>query len=123
MLYKTNQNPKLMYRSRLEGKLDDVTLDFLSSLSDDLQITLYDILGSQAHTLMLFENKIITKAEAVKILNALEKIKNENISQKSDAEDIHELIESLVIKKRAKKLVEKCLLLDQETTKFLLIHA
>ena len=103
MLYITILIPKLMYRSRLEGKLDDVTLDFLSSLSDDLQITLYDILGSQAHTLMIFENKIITKGEATKILNALEKIKNENISQKSDAEDIHELIESLVIKKAGKE--------------------
>ena len=71
MLYITILIPNLMYRSRLNGKLDEVTLEFLSSISDDFQIALYDILGSQAHTLMLFENKIITKAEAIKILNAL----------------------------------------------------
>ena len=91
-----------MYRSRLEGKLDENTLEFLSSISDDFQIALYDILGSQAHTLMLLENKIITKSEAAKILRALEKLKKEEFSDKSEAEDIHELIESLVIKKAGK---------------------
>jgi argininosuccinate lyase len=89
-----------MYRaSRLDGKLDETTLDFLSSLSEDKEIAIYDILGSQAHTLMLFENKIITKNEASKILSALEKLKKENFSIKSESEDIHELIETLVIKK------------------------
>ncbi len=88
-----------MYRSRLDGKLDDVTLEFLSSISDDEVFAQYDILGSQAHTLMLLENKIITKQEASKILSALEKIKKEPISEKSEAEDIHELIESIVVKK------------------------
>ncbi|MDE1830450.1 MAG: argininosuccinate lyase [Thaumarchaeota archaeon] len=90
-----------MYRSRLDGKLDDVTLEFLSSISDDDVIANYDILGSEAHTLMLLENKIINKQEAAKILSALERLKG-NISEKSDAEDIHELIESLVIKKAGK---------------------
>ncbi|MEO9277192.1 MAG: argininosuccinate lyase, partial [Nitrososphaera sp.] len=92
-----------MYRSRLEGKLDENTLEFLSSISDDFQIALYDILGSQAHALMLLENKIISKSEAAKILGALEKLKKENFSEKSEAEDIHELIESLVIKKAGKE--------------------
>ena len=91
-----------MYRSRLDGKLDEHTLDFLSSISDDQQIAIYDILGSQAHTIMLFENKIITKKEAAKILSALEKLKKQNLSAKSESEDIHELIESLVIKKAGK---------------------
>ncbi len=52
---------------------------------------------------MLYENKIITRQEAAKILSSLEKLKKENISEKSDAEDIHELIESLVIKKAGKE--------------------
>ncbi len=103
MLYITILFPKLMYRSRLEGKLDENTLEFLSSISDDFQIASYDILGSQAHTLMLFDNKIITKTEAGKILGALEKLKKEDFSEKSEAEDIHELIESLVIKKAGKE--------------------
>jgi argininosuccinate lyase len=48
---------------------------------------------------MLYENKIITKADVKKILSALESIKKEKFEKKSDAEDIHELIESLVIKR------------------------
>ncbi len=99
MLYITILIPKLMYRSRLEGKLDEETLEFLSSISEDSQIAIYDILGSQAHSLMLFENNIITRKEATKILSVLEKLKKENFSIQSESEDIHELIESLVIKK------------------------
>ena len=88
-----------MYRSRLGTDLSKITLDYVSSINDDSQITLYDILGSQAHTLMLYENKIITKNDAKKILSALESLKNEKLDDSSGAEDIHELIETLVIKK------------------------
>ena len=66
-----------MYRSRLGTDLSDITLDYVSSINDDSQIALYDILGSQAHTLMLYENKIITKNDAKKIISALESLKNE----------------------------------------------
>ena len=89
----------IMYRSRLGNDLNKITLDYVSSISDDVEIALYDVLGSQAHTIMLYENKIITKAEVKKILSALESIKKEKFEKKSDAEDIHELIESLVIKR------------------------
>ena len=60
-----------MYRSRLGNKLDEITLDYVSSISDDDEIAFYDIVGSQAHTIMLYENKIITKNESKKILSAL----------------------------------------------------
>jgi argininosuccinate lyase len=92
-----------MYRSRFTENLDKHTLDYLSSISEDKEIILYDIWGSQAHTIMLYENKIITKKEATKVLLALEKLKKENLSVKSDSEDIHELIEFLVIKKAGKQ--------------------
>ena len=88
-----------MYRSRLGTDLSHVTLDYVSSIDDDSEIALYDILGSQAHSLMLFQNEIITKNDAKKILSSLESLKNEKFDTASDAEDIHELIESLVIKK------------------------
>ena len=80
-------------------KLDDITLQFVSSVSEDSQIALYDIVGSQAHVIMLFQKNLISKAEAKKILSSLEKLKKEKFVGKSDSEDIHELIESLVIKK------------------------
>ncbi len=88
-----------MYRSRLDADLNDVTLDYVSSINDDSEIALYDIIGSQAHTLMLFQNNIITKNDVKKILVALENLKKEKFDSSSGAEDIHELIESLVIKK------------------------
>lgn len=92
-----------MYRSRFTENLDEHTLNYLSSISEDKEIALYDIWGSQAHSIMLYENKIITKKDTAKILSALEKLKKENLSIKSDSEDIHELIESLVIKKTGKQ--------------------
>ena len=88
-----------MYRSRMGKNLDDITLNYVSSISDDVEIAFYDIIGSQAHTIMLYENKILTKSETKKILSALEKLKKEKFEKKSTSEDIHELIESLVIKK------------------------
>jgi len=89
----------MMYRSRLGNDLGEITLEYVSSLNTDSEIILYDILGSQAHVLMLQENKIIPKNDAKKILKALESLKNEKINLNSHAEDIHELIETLVIKK------------------------
>jgi argininosuccinate lyase len=88
-----------MYRSRLGKNLGKITLDYVSSLNDDVEIALYDILGSQAHTIMLYENKIITKKEIKKILKGLENLKKEKFEKKSSSEDIHELIESLIIKR------------------------
>ena len=89
----------MMYRSRLGTDLSNITLDYVSSINDDSEIALYDIVGSQAHTIMLFQNNIITKNDAKKILSSLENLKNEKFDSSSGAEDIHELIESLVIKK------------------------
>ena len=88
-----------MYRSRLGNDLSDITLDYVSSIDDDSQIAVYDIVGSQAHALMLYQQNIITKNDAKKILTALESLKKEKLDSSSGAEDIHELIESLVIKK------------------------
>jgi len=88
-----------MYRSRLGKNLGKMTLEYVSSLNDDLEIALYDILGSQAHTIMLYENKIITKKDVKKILHGLENLKKENFEKKTNSEDIHELIESLIIKR------------------------
>ena len=88
-----------MYRSRLGQNLGRMTLDYVSSLNDDVEIAYYDIIGSQAHTIMLYENKIISKKEVKKILKGLEDLKKEKFEKKSDSEDIHELIESLLIER------------------------
>jgi len=88
-----------MYRSRLGKNLGKITLDYVSSINDDVEIAHYDILGSQAHAIMLYENKIITKNEIKKILKGLENLKKEKFDKKTNSEDIHELIESIIIKK------------------------
>ena len=89
----------LMYRSRLGKDLNDITLSYVSSIKDDSDIAFYDIVGSEAHVIMLYENKLLTKIEVKKILIALEELKGGNISQPDFEPDyIHELIESLVIK-------------------------
>ena len=99
MLYITIQEPYMMYRSRLGNDLSDITLEYVSSIKDDHEIAQFDILGSEAHVIMLLEKKIISKSDAKKILKALESLKKEKFDSSSNAEDIHELIESLVIKK------------------------
>ena len=86
-----------MYRSRLGKDLDDITLSYVSSIKDDSDIAFYDIIGSEAHVIMLYEKKLLTKSEVKKILSALEDLKRGNISQPDfEPEDIHELIESLI---------------------------
>ena len=57
-------------------------------------------MGSEAHVIMLYENNLLTKEELKNILSSLEDLKGGNILKPDfEPEDIHELIESLVIKK------------------------
>ena len=93
-----------MYRSRQKDNLDKDVLNFLSSLNEDTNIFIYDILGTQAHCLMLNKIGILTSAELSKILSSLSKIRFESTNSQnilSDelflSEDIHELVESIVI--------------------------
>lgn len=87
-----------MYRSRPRGNLDKDMLNFLSSMNDDQQILYYDILGSEAHVIMLHDIGILTLDETQKILVALEQIRHKPaLLTTVDVEDIHESIETLII--------------------------
>ncbi|ABK78314.1 argininosuccinate lyase [Cenarchaeum symbiosum A] len=99
MLYITIQESNLLYRSRLDRDLDKAVLDYVSSISDDGEIIMYDILGSQAHTVMLYETGLIGRRDAGRILSALQGLEKARPGQDGKHEDIHELIESLVIGK------------------------
>ena len=89
-----------MYRSRPKGSLDDDVLQFLSSMQSDKSILEYDILGSQAHSIMLHETGQLTHQELAKILAALENARKNNALIETDGfEDIHEALEAFVIKK------------------------
>src|SRR5919202_5451097 len=88
-----------MYRSRSNDKLKDDVLSFLSSIDQDQSILYYDIVGSEAHSIMLHEMGHITRAELRKILSALEEAKKSPAKLPNEGyEDIHEAIEAFVIK-------------------------
>ena len=89
-----------MYRSRLKGRLNRGVLNYLSSINDDLVLLHYDIVGSEAHSIMLYEQGLIKRPELKKILDALKSTKEEQLKKlASNYEDIHEAVESLVVKK------------------------
>ena len=88
-----------MYRSRPTEKLKDDVLKFLSSIDQDRSILYYDIVGSEAHSIMLHENGHITHDELKKILSALEEAKENPAGLRTDEyEDIHEALEAFVIR-------------------------
>jgi argininosuccinate lyase len=67
-------------------------------MNDDQQILYYDILGSEAHVIMLHDIGILTLDETQKILMALEQIRHKPaLLTTGDVEDIHESIETLII--------------------------
>lgn len=91
-----------VYRARLGGGLDGAAAEFASSVGEDAEIAAYDILGSQAHVVMLHDCGIVTRADAAKILAALGRIGRLDYRALAgkgggESEDIHELVESLVV--------------------------
>ncbi|MFW9876372.1 MAG: argininosuccinate lyase [Candidatus Thorarchaeota archaeon] len=92
---------KNLYRSRLGSPLNTDVLEFLSSLKEDLWIIEEDIIGTQVHDIMLFEQNILNKHEIKQILIVLEKIKkeiqNNQIHLDGSFEDIHPFIEKSII--------------------------
>ncbi len=88
-----------MYRSRPKDKLDDSVLSFLSSIQHDQSILYYDIVGSEAHSIMLHEMGNITLDELKRILSALEEARKYPAKIDTEGyEDIHEALEAFVIK-------------------------
>jgi len=89
-----------MYRSRPKDSLDDEVLRFLSSMQHDRSILYYDVLGSQAHSIMLHEMGHISADELKKIISALEYAKkNPDKIETEGFEDIHEALEAFVIRR------------------------
>jgi argininosuccinate lyase len=92
---------KDLYRDRLKVPLDKEVLDFISSLKDDLWIVDEDIIGTEVHNIMLYEQNILTKDEIKSILIFLERLKEkfhkDQIELDNNFEDIHPFIEKCVI--------------------------
>jgi len=89
-----------MYRSRPKGDLEPESLSYLSSIKDDKKIVLYDIIGTQAHAIMLYEKGLIELKVLKPILNELQIfLHNPKLAEAQRYEDIHEAIEAHLIKK------------------------
>ncbi|MFX1278613.1 MAG: argininosuccinate lyase [Promethearchaeota archaeon] len=92
---------KNFYRTRLGTPLEYDALEFVSSLKEDVWLFEEDIIGTQVHDIMLYEQKILSETEIKIILPALEKIKkqikNGHITLEKNFEDIHPFIEKVVI--------------------------
>lgn len=91
------------WEKRLSGEPNELTLDFVESLSVDQRLYKYDIVGSIAHAQMLAEQNLISKSEFKAIKAGLIEIGDE-IAQgrfKFDKryEDIHMAIEAALIAK------------------------
>jgi len=91
------------WEKRLAGKPDELTVDFVESLSIDKRLFKYDIVGSIAHAQMLAEQKLITKDEFKQIKDGLIEI-SEEIAQgrfhfEKQYEDIHMAIEAALVAK------------------------
>ena len=91
-----------LYRSRLSKKPNETAGKFMSSLEDDREILIEDIIGTEAHDVMLCEQGIIPKSDLKKILASLKRLQRELEKGASkvigDYEDIHEFLEGHVIK-------------------------
>ncbi len=94
---------KKSWEKRLEGEPDEITIDFVESLSVDRRLYKYDIVGSIAHAQMLAEQKLITKEEFKQIKDGLVEISQEieagRFKFDKTYEDIHMAIEAALVKK------------------------
>ncbi|MHA1804306.1 MAG: argininosuccinate lyase [Promethearchaeota archaeon] len=92
---------KDIYRKRLKSPLNKEVLAFFSSLKDDSWIAEEDIIGTEVHDIMLFEQGILNNKEIQQILISLEKLKKEYRENKlilnGAQEDIHPFIEQRII--------------------------
>jgi argininosuccinate lyase len=97
---------KKSWEKRLAGEPDELTVDFVESLSYDKRLYKYDIVGSIAHAQMLSEQKLIAKEEFKQIKDGLIEISGEIAEGRfkfdKKYEDIHMAIEAALIAKIGK---------------------
>jgi argininosuccinate lyase len=92
-----------LFRSRLSKEFEKKTARFHTSVVEDIRMFEEDINGTMAHDIMLHEQGIMEKEDLVKILGALQEIKqlwkNGELLIDAEFEDIHEYIETQVLEK------------------------
>ena len=97
---------KKAWGGRFDGGTDRFVEEFTASIPFDVLLYRQDIAGSIAHARMLGKQKIIPRAEAERIISALEAIRKEieagKISFDMSDEDIHMAVEKRLIRKVGK---------------------
>ncbi len=97
---------KKAWGGRFDGGTDRFVEEFTSSIPFDVLLYRQDIAGSIAHARMLGKQKIIPRAEAERIVSALEAIRGEieagKMSFDVSDEDIHMAVEKRLIQKVGK---------------------
>ena len=89
-----------MYRSRHKEDLDKRTLNFLSSMDTDDEILYYDILCTKVHAIMLYKIHILDRDEISQLIRELDSVlRNPQRLTREGFEDIHEALETHLIKK------------------------
>ena len=89
-----------MYRSRHKEDLDKRTLNFLSSMDTDDEILYYDILCTKVHAVMLYKIHILNRDEISQLIRELDSVlRNPQRLTREGFEDIHEALETYLIKK------------------------
>jgi argininosuccinate lyase len=91
------------WEKRLAARPDELTVDYVESLSYDQRLYKYDIVGSIAHAAMLAQQKLITQPEFKAIEKGLVEISEEieagRFEFDKSAEDIHMAIEAALIRR------------------------
>ncbi len=94
---------KKAWQGRFTKRTNSLVNEFNSSITFDIKLYREDILGSQIHAKMLAKQNLISAEDCNLIVETLDEIKqdfeNNNVEISSEHEDIHMLIESLLIKK------------------------
>ena len=91
------------WEKRLSSKPDELTVDYVESLSYDKRLYKYDIVGSMAHAAMLAAKGFITQTEFEAIEKGLAGIRDDievgRFEFDKAAEDIHMAIEAALIRR------------------------
>jgi argininosuccinate lyase len=91
------------WEKRLSSKPDELTVDYVESLSYDKRLYKYDIIGSIAHAAMLAAQGFITQTEFRAIESGLAGIRDDIEAGRFEfdkaAEDIHMAVEGALIKR------------------------
>lgn len=86
--------------------LDDAVRKYVSSVESDSKILPFDIAGTEAHVVMLYQAKIMPEADAANILAALGRLRDgeANLTNIKNAEDGHEMLEAYISKEAGEKV-------------------